>query len=56
MVSASRFCEVSEDEIECLLESVIPEKVKMFFAKCVSTKTIRLFALDFYVRNLDLII
>ena len=28
MASASRFCEVSEDEIECLLESAILEKTE----------------------------
>ena len=33
MASASRFCEVSEDEIECLLESAIPEKTKNVLCK-----------------------
>ena len=33
MASASCFCEVSEDEIECLLESAIPEKTKNVLCK-----------------------
>ena len=33
MASVSRFCEVSEDEIECLLESAIPEKTKNVLCK-----------------------
>ena len=33
MASASRFCEVSEDDIECLLESAIPEKTKNVLCK-----------------------
>ena len=33
MASASRFCEVSEDEIKCLLESAIPEKTKNVLCK-----------------------
>ena len=33
MASASRFREVSEDEIECLLESAIPENRKNVLCK-----------------------
>ena len=33
MASASGFCEVSEDEIECLLESAISEKTKNILCK-----------------------
>ena len=33
MASASWFCEVSEDEIEFLLESAIPEKEKNVLSK-----------------------
>ena len=33
MASASRFCEVSKDEIECLLESAVPEKTKNVLLK-----------------------
>ena len=33
MASTSRFCEVSKDEIECLLESAIPKKMKNVLCK-----------------------
>ena len=33
MASTSRFCEVSKDEIECLLESAVPEKTKNVLCK-----------------------
>ena len=33
MAFTSRFCEVSEDKIDCLLESAIPEKMKNVHCK-----------------------
>ena len=33
MASASHFCEVSEDEIKCLLESAVAEKMKNVLCK-----------------------
>ena len=33
MASASRFCKVSKDEVECLLESAVPEKAKNVLCK-----------------------
>ena len=40
MASASRFCEVSEDEIESLLESAIPEKTKSVLYKMCSLQNV----------------
>ena len=34
-------------------EEIIKKPFEMFFPKCVSTKTIRLFALDFYEAIVD---
>ena len=47
MASASRFCEVSEDEIDCLLESAIPEKTKNVLCKVFLLKQLD-YSLDFY--------
>ena len=49
MTSASRFCEVSEDKIDCLLESAIAEKTKNVLCKVFLLKQLD-YELEIFMR------